>query len=142
MDLPKQGEILLQDGKPTCHICGKSFHRLMSHVRQKHDMTALQYKRKFDLNTTKGITSDESARKSREAVYSHPEIIEDLINNCKNTRFKKGCKGRTRDKVSLQELTRLKTLSGLNQTPEMIENIRTLGKSGIGNKVRWAKKED
>lgn len=141
MELPKKGEIIFQDGKPVCHICGKSFHRLMSHVRQKHDMSALEYKRTFDLNVSQGIISEVSAKKSREAVYAHPEIIEGLTANGVKSRFKKGSKGRTRDKLSLQELKRLKS-SIRKQTPEMIENCRQLGKSGVGNVVRWGKKEE
>ena len=141
MDLPKNGEILLQDGKPVCHICGKAFHRLMSHVRQKHGMMAIEYKKEFDLNTSQGIISEESAKKSREAVFRHPEIIEGLTANGVKSRFKKGCKGRTRDKVSLQELKRLKSLSGRTQTPEMLENARKLGNSGLGNIARWGKKD-
>ena len=137
MNLPKKGEILYQDGKPVCHICGKSFHRLMSHVRQKHGISALEYKKMFGLNIGKGIISEESAKKSRNAVHNHPEIIEHLTTNGVKTRFKKGSKGRTIDKVSLQELKRLKSESGRTQTPKMIENAIKLGKSGLGNKARW-----
>lgn len=141
MDLPKKGEILFLDGKPICHICGKAFHRLMSHVRQKHGMTALSYKKTFDLNTTRGITSEESAKKSRDAVFKYPNIIEDLTTNGVKSRFKKGSIGRTKDKMSLQELNRLKQESGRVQTSEMVENCRKLGKSGLGNIARWGKKE-
>ena len=74
-------------------------------------------------------------------MYAHPEIIEGLTANGVKSRFKKGSKGRTRDKLSLQELKRLKS-SIRKQTPEMIENCRQLGKSGVGNVVRWGKKEE
>jgi hypothetical protein len=140
MKLPESGEILYSNGKPICHVCGKSFHRLMTHARQKHDLTAYQYKKKFDLNTSKSITSEESAQKSREAVHRHPELIEALRINQVKTQFKVGSKGRTREQVSLQELKRIKSLNGQTQTPEMIDNCRRLGKSGIGNKVRWGNK--
>jgi len=140
MKLPEKGEISYVDGKPACHICGKSFHRLMSHVRQKHNMTALEYKKKFGLNTGRGITSNESSQKSREAVYSNPDIIEALTENGKKTRFKLNSEGRTKDKVSLQELNRLKSESGRNTTEQQRELCRQLGKSGLGNVVRWGLK--
>lgn len=140
MSLPKRGEITYIDGKPVCHICGKSFHRLMTHVRQKHNLTALEYKKEFGLNTGKGITSEASSQKSREAVYNNPDIIKALTENGKKSRFKINSKGRTKDMVSLQERNRLKVESGRNTTDEQREFCRNLGKSGLGNKVRWGSK--
>jgi hypothetical protein len=96
-------------GKPVCHICGISFDRLLSHVRQKHKISAREYKIKFGLDVIKGICSKESAKKSRKAVFDNYELVvkQNLIKNGKNTTFKKGSKGRTRDQVSAQTKTRL-----------------------------------
>lgn len=39
--LPLKGEVKYrEDGKPICHICGRSFNKLMLHVYQVHNMTS------------------------------------------------------------------------------------------------------
>lgn len=101
------------EGKPICHICGKSFHKLLAHVWQKHGMTAKEYKETFGLNTTCGIISDKTKKKLQRSVKKHYElvVIKNLIEGGKKTRFKKGSKGRTKDKLSEQERLRLKNLN-------------------------------
>jgi len=108
--LPQKGEILYdKDNKPICHICGQSFHRLMTHVRQKHKMSAYEYKKHYGLDTTKGIASKQSSELARQRVYENYEnvIVPNLLNSGKSTQFKPRHKGRTKDKVSLQTKQRL-----------------------------------
>lgn len=128
------------DGKPICEICGKSFSRVLSHVRQKHDMTEREYKLKFGFDLKKGICSQDSSEKSRErALKNYDKVIaENLIKNGQKSRFKNGDPGRTKDKVS--EQTRIRLRERL-QEPYMQEVLfksgQKVGKSGLGNKKRW-----
>ena len=71
-----------QEGKPKCEICGKHFDRLLSHVRQKHNMSALEYKKQFGLDVKKGICSEKSRKLSSIKAYENYEkvIADNLIN--------------------------------------------------------------
>lgn len=127
-------------GKPICEICGKAFNRVLSHVRQKHDMSEREYKLEFGFDLYKGICSLESAQKSREKALEYYDIViaQNLINNGSKTRFVKGSKGRTKDKVSPQTRNALKERL---KKPFMVEVLKKngsrLGKSGLGNQKRW-----
>jgi len=94
-------------GKPICEICGKPYDRVLSHVRQKHNMDEKSYKKKFGFDLTKGICSKDSALKTRIQTLKNFDkcVGKNLIDRGVNSRFEKGCKGRTKEKVS--EQTRL-----------------------------------
>ena len=79
-------------GKPICEICGLSFDRLLTHVRQNHNLSARDYKLKFGLDLSKGICSMESKQKSRKAVLLNFKVcvIDNLTVKGYATRFKKG----------------------------------------------------
>jgi len=130
-------------GNPICEICKKSFKRVLTHVRQKHDMNEREYKIKFGFDLKKGICSKESSLLSREKVMDNYDkcIGKNLLKGGEVSRFKNGDKGRTKDQVS--EQTRIALKKRL-RTPEMQEALRKagkkLGKSGLGNKSRWNKK--
>ena len=95
--LPGPGEIMFDsDGKVICHICGKSFNKVLAHVWQKHGLSAKEYKIKFGLNATKGIVSESTREKCQKVV------VNNLINKGAATRFTVGSEGRTKDKLSLQ----------------------------------------
>jgi ROS/MUCR transcriptional regulator protein len=47
-----------------CLLCGKRFGRLASHLAYKHNTNAAEYKRRFALPWTRGLTSGASHRKS------------------------------------------------------------------------------
>ncbi len=98
-------------GNPICEICGKAYSRVLSHVRQVHDMSARDYKKKFGLDLNKGICSKDSSAKTRKHTMSNYESVikNNLLINGKKTQFKVGHKGRTIDKVSEQTLIRLKS---------------------------------
>lgn len=99
---------ITEGGKIVCEICGKSFDRVCAHARQKHNISAREYKRMFGLDAIKGICSERSSRLSRVRVYENYECIAiNLIESGKKTRFKKGSEGRTRDKCSKETLDRL-----------------------------------
>lgn len=84
------------NGKPICEICGQSFHRLMNHVRQKHGLSAREYKERYGLDVSIGICSEESAEKVRVATLANADVVisQNLIKGGKDTRFKKGHPGR------------------------------------------------
>ena len=96
-------------GRPICAICGKGFDRLGFHVWKTHKMEAIEYKKMFGLDTKKGLTSQKSRLKSRNAVLKNYDkvVTQNLLKNGENTRFHKGHKGRTKDKVSEQTKNRL-----------------------------------
>jgi hypothetical protein len=131
-----------KEGKPICEICGKSFHRVLSHVRQKHDMSEQEYKKKFGLDLLKGICSEKSSSIAREKVYENYDkcISKNLIKGGQKSRFKKGSDGRTQPMVSEQTRLMLVDRAKNNLTPESRKKIgRELGLSGLGNKARWRK---
>lgn len=96
-----------EDGKPMCEVCGKHYKRVISHVRQKHDMNEREYKVTYGFDVKKGICSKESAMKSRVKVYENYDKVvkKNLIIKGQKSRFKDGHKGRTKEQVS--EQTRL-----------------------------------
>ena len=132
-----------ENGQPKCDICGNHFNRVISHVRQKHQINEKEYKKMFGFDLKKGICSKESSEKTRLKTLDNYDkcIGNNLITKGYKTRFNKGDEGRTKDKVS--EQTRIRLKERLKQ-PYMInamsESGQKLGKSGLGNKKRWENK--
>jgi hypothetical protein len=132
------------DGKPICEICGLSFKRLMTHVRQKHDMSAVEYKKFYGLDLHTGICSPDSAAIAREhALNNYDKVIaENLLKGGNRTRFTNGHDGRTKEKVSAQTKARLKKrLTTAPMKEAMRKSGIKLAKSGLGNKARWGDKQ-
>ena len=128
------------DNQPKCEICNKYFDRVVSHVRQKHELNEKEYKKMFGFDLNKGICSKESSDKSSIQTLKHYDkcIKNNLIIKGSKSRFNNGNKGRTKEQVSAQTRIRLKERL---KEPEMVnamkENGKKLGKSGLGNKKRW-----
>lgn len=100
-DKPQIGEITYNEkGYPICHICGKAYKKVLSHAYHTHGILAYDYKIEFGLETSKGVLSEES----RNLILENNTgvNIDKMIEAGKDTRFKKGYKGRTRDMVSPQ----------------------------------------
>ena len=131
-----------EDGLVKCEICGDHFHRVTSHARQKHDISARDYKIQFGFDLKKGICSKISAEKTRVTTLKNYDkcIGKNLLKGGASSRFKQGSVGRTKDKVS--EQTRIMLKERLKQ-PKMIESMKkageAVGKSGLGNKKRYGK---
>jgi hypothetical protein len=129
-----------ENGKPVCEICGKAFHRVISHIRQKHDMSEREYKLKYGFDLGKGICSLESSEKTRQKTLDNFDLVigQNLIKGGQNSRFQKGDKGRTRDQIS--EQTR-KMLVSRFSSPDFVTYRKEIGKklglTGSGNKARW-----
>lgn len=100
-----------QEGKPICELCGRSFHRLLRHVRVSHEMTPKKYRKMFGLDNS-GILSMSYAKKSRETALKNYEqcIAINLNIKGKATQFKKGNKGLPLKKLAVQ--TRIKQIEG------------------------------
>lgn len=126
-----------------CEICGQYFDRVLSHVRQKHNMQAREYKELYGFDLIKGITSQKSKLKSREAALkNYDEVIaRNLLEKGKATRFNEGCTGRTSDQVSEQTRIMLGQRAKDSMTAETRKQRgREIGLSGKGNLTRWGKK--
>src|SRR5690606_19752982 len=128
------------EGNPKCEVCGVYFKRVLSHVRQKHNMNEREYKIKFGFDLIKGICNKESSEKTRiKTLLNYDKCIKkNLLIKGEKTRRIKGDAGRTKDMVSAQTKQMIK--DKLKQ-PQMIEAMKKsgerVGKSGLGNKKRW-----
>lgn len=104
-DIPAAGTIVYDDqGKVICHICGKSFVRLGSHVKESHGLTIAEYKERFGLchsaRTTEKSYSDIMRRHAKENGMD-----QQLLESGKSTRIQKGDTHlRKGKKVRLQEI--------------------------------------
>jgi hypothetical protein len=133
-----------ESGKPICEICGKAFKRILVHAKQKHDITAREYKLMFGLDVKKGICSKESRELSRERALENYDVVikENLLEAGKVSRFKEGSKGRTKEQVSAQTKKMLKQrLLDPRMIKAMKEAGKKVGKSGLGNLSRWGSKD-
>lgn len=133
-----------EEGKPICEICGESFKRVTAHARQKHNVSAREYKQMFGLDVRKGICSKESRELSRERLFDNYEVSvgRNLLKKGAKSRFKKGSRGRTRDQVSEQTLLRLReNLTTPKMKEAMKESGKRVGESGLGNLARWKSKD-
>ncbi len=103
--IPAAGTIAYDDqGKVICHICGKSFVRLGSHVKENHSMTITEYKERFGLcNSTRTTEKSYSATMRRHAKINGMD--QKLLEAGKMTRIKKGeTRLRKGKEVRLQEI--------------------------------------
>ena len=110
-ELPGYGEVNMDElGRPICHICGRGFDKLLIHVKQRHKVSPEEYKIMFGLDLGKGVTSDKFKEIARQNVLDNYDVVvtENLHNKGAETRFKVGCKGRTKDQVSAQTKNRLR----------------------------------
>ena len=104
-DIPAAGTIAYDEqGKVICHICGKSFVRLGSHIKENHEMTIDEYKERFGLckrtKTTEKSYSDTMSRYAK-----NNGMDQQILHAGKTTRIQKGqVDKRKGKKVRLQEI--------------------------------------
>ena len=102
--LPALGKIEYDyRGYVICHICGRAYKRLGSHIKESHNMSIAEYKEKFELcNNAKTTESNYSAHMHNLAYkYDMPKRLQ--ITGY-STRIKKGERDkRFGKKVRLQE---------------------------------------
>ena len=88
--IPPKGVVAKDDnGKIICHICGRSYNRLGSHIKESHQMTIKEYKEEFGLCNCARTTEDNYHK----MMQDYAEIYgmgDRLIETGKNTRIKVG----------------------------------------------------
>lgn len=102
--LPKKGRIATDErGYVVCHICGRAYKRLGSHVKESHKMTMEQYKKKFGLCANARTTSQTYHKMMKDLAYKNG-MDKQLVEAGKNTRIQKGDNTMRKGKeVRLQE---------------------------------------
>lgn len=101
---PRHGEITRDvRGFVICHICGRAFKRLGSHIKESHNLTILQYKEMFGLCNNAKTTEYTYSQHMRGLAYRY-NMPQRLQEAGVETRVKKGDKRlRLGKKVRLQE---------------------------------------
>jgi len=113
-----------EEGKVKCEICNRFFHAVSRHTYHTHKLTALEYKKQFGFNTSRGLSSKsfkEVLKLQGQRSYAENPHCFDTGN-----RFVKGSRGRV--KAVLSEQARLR----------LVESAKSLGISNVGN-VKKAK---
>jgi hypothetical protein len=101
----------LKNGKHKiqCHICGKWYRQVGTHIVQTHKITARQYREEYGFDVKRGqLPNDLRERKARHVFMNK------TVNNLKSGKkfwFKRGQEGIGVYKRSQQTLERLKNLS-------------------------------
>jgi hypothetical protein len=98
------------EGLVMCKICGEYFHRVCSHTRQRHNVSAREYKKIFGLESKKGICSEISRKLSSDIAKQDKNgvISKNLLEDGVKSRFAMGNEGRTKKKLRPQTLMALK----------------------------------
>ena len=90
-------------GHVVCHICGRAYKRLGSHIKEWHKMTIAEYKAEFELCNNSKTTEQNYSKHMRQLAYKY-DMDERLKTVGAATRIKKGQKDmRLGKKVRLQE---------------------------------------
>ena len=102
--LPDRGELRRDArGYIICHICGRAYKRLGSHVRESHALTIAEYKDLFSLCHNAKTTERNYSRHMQSLAYTY-QMPQRLIRAGQATRIKPGEKHmRLGKKSSLQE---------------------------------------
>ena len=102
--LPALGKIEYDHrGYVICHICGRAYKRLGSHIKESHQMTIAEYKEKFELCNKSKTTEKNYSQHMHDLAYKY-DMPKQLILTGRDTRVKKGEKDkRLGKKVRLQE---------------------------------------
>ena len=88
--LPDVGTIAYDErGYVVCHICGKAYRRLGTHVAQAHDLTIKAYKERFGLCNNAKTTEANYSRMMHDYAYQY-NMPEQLRIAGANTRIKPG----------------------------------------------------
>lgn len=103
--LPEHGRIRHdKNGKVICHICGRAYTRLGSHVREAHNMSIEEYKEKFGL-CKRAKTTERSYSNMMHSYAKENKMDERLLIVGQATRIKLGENDKRKGKqVCLQEI--------------------------------------
>lgn len=102
--IPEPGRIEYDyRGYVVCHICGKAYKRLGSHVKEFHNISIEEYKKQFGL-CARAKTTEKSYSDMMSLSAKKNNMDKQLIEAGKNTRIKKGdVSKRANKEVRLQE---------------------------------------
>ena len=102
--IPDKGRIEYDNrGCVVCHICGRAYKRLGSHIKESHKMTIAEYKEAYGLCNNARTTETEYSNKMRDLAYKNG-MVERLQKFGFNTRIQKGETDKRKNKrVRLQE---------------------------------------
>ena len=90
-------------GYVICHICGRAYKRLGSHIKESHGMSIAEYKAKFELCNNAKTTEANYSAHMHDLAYKY-DMPKRLQITGKATRIKKGERDkRLGKKVRLQE---------------------------------------
>jgi len=76
-------------GKIKCLICGCWYWQVGSHIFQRHNMTAKEYRELYNLPLRRGIQPDWLRKIRRENALKHKTYKNNLIKKGQVTRYKK-----------------------------------------------------
>ena len=102
--IPKPGTIA-HDHRDyvVCHICGRAYKRLGSHIKESHGMSIAEYKAEFELCNNAKTTEKNYSEHMHKLAYKY-DMPNRLQETGKATRIKKGERDkRLGKKVRLQE---------------------------------------
>lgn len=102
--LPPKGKIAYDHrGYVVCHICGRAYKRLGSHIKESHGMSIAEYKAEFELCNNAKTTEKNYSKHMHNLAYKY-DMPNRLQETGKATRIKKGERDkRLGKKVRLQE---------------------------------------
>lgn len=102
--IPPPGVIMKDKrGYVICHICGRSYSRIGSHVRESHSMTIHEYKERFGLCECSKTTEENYSNMMSAYAYDR-NMPERLKAAGMNTRIKSGERDKRHGKkIRLQE---------------------------------------
>jgi len=102
--IPPKGKIEHDHrGYVICHMCGRAYKRLGSHVREFHNMSIAEYKEKFELCNNARTTESNYSKHMHHLAYKY-DMPNRLQETGKATRIQKGERDkRLGKKVRLQE---------------------------------------
>ena len=102
--IPPKGKIAHDHrGYVICHICGRAYKRLGSHIKESHGMSISEYKAEFELCNNARTTERNYSAHMHKLAYKY-DMPNRLQETGKATRIKKGERDkRLGKKVRLQE---------------------------------------
>lgn len=90
--IPPEGRIEHDaNDKVICHICGRSYTRLGSHIKESHQMSISEYKEQFGLCSNARTTESAYSHHMSELAYEY-DMPNQLKRAGESTRIKKGDK--------------------------------------------------
>ena len=95
--------------KIVCVVCGKDYRQVGTHITQRHNMTARQYREKYGFDVKRGQLPKDLRRKKRAQVFENNTV--DNLKTGRLYRFKKGQQNIGTYKRSTQTMERLKQQS-------------------------------